>query len=173
MALMWLCRVQKACYWTGQPRASVSRVARWHSGGRPILYLAESPALATLEGETRMMSQGLAVPEITCAELILVEVALALPDDPLPSVDPATLPVDWRRIPNPHSMATQVIGNAWLDRRDSLALRVPSSALPDGAGWNVLLNAAHPEYPNEFPPERIRVTPFDLRHYLGLPSTSG
>lgn len=164
-----LCRVQKACYWSGQPRVSVSRVGRWHSGGRRILYLAESPALATLEWMKGMMSQGLELPEIVCTELLLVELAWAFPDDILPSVDPATLTAGWRLIPNPHSTATQAIGNAWLDRRDSLALRVPSSTLPDGAGWNVLINAAHPGYPNAFPPEHVTVMPFDLRHYLGLP----
>ncbi len=168
-----LCRVQKARHWSGQPRASVSRVARWHSGGRPILYLAETPAVATLEWLKGMLSQGLAIPEIVCAELVMVELILALPDEPLPSVDPATLQTDWRLIPNPHSTATQAIGNAWLDRRDSLGLRVPSSTLPDGAGWNVLINVAHPGHPNELPPERVAVTPLDLRHYLGLPSASG
>jgi hypothetical protein len=33
--------------------------------------------------------------------------------------------------------------------------------------WNVLINAGHPDYPNPIPPERVAVTPFDLRHYLG------
>jgi len=111
------------------------------------------------------MSQALELPEIICTEL-LVEVAWAVPDGTLlPSVDPATLPAGWRLIPNLHSTATQAIGNAWLDRRDSLTLRVPSSTLPDGAAWNLLINAGHPDYPNPIPPEHVTVTPFDLRHY--------
>ncbi|MBV5274245.1 MAG: RES family NAD+ phosphorylase [Lamprocystis purpurea] len=117
-----------------------------------------------------MMSQGLELPEIIGTELLLVEVAWAFPDGTLPSVDPATLPATWRLISNLHSTATQAIGNAWLDRRDSLALQVPSSTLPDGAARNLLINAGHPDYPNPIPPEHVTVTPFDLRHYSAVGS---
>ena len=72
-----------------------------------------------------------------------------------------------RLIPNLRSTATQAIGNAWLDRRDALALRVPSSTLPDGVAWHLLFHAGHPDDSNPIPSERVAVTPFDLRHYLG------
>ncbi len=164
-----LYRVQKAKRWTGQPEPGFCRIGRWHSGGRAILYLAESPALAVLEWIKSKVSQGLFESEISQAELLLVSLTLELDPATLPSLNPADLPEGWEQIPNIHSEDTQKSGNTWLASRTSLALRVPSATLPPGEGWNVLLNPGHPDYPASFPPDRVSTTPFSLAYYLGFP----
>ncbi len=94
---------------------------RWNSAGRPMVYLADHPALAALE----------------------VRVHLDLPFDLLPS-DYVLMHVD---VPEPTSIepgATTVIaGNTWLAAASSATVRVPSVLVPHA--WNLLLNPRHPD----------------------------
>ena len=107
---------------------------RWHRRGRPILYTASSAALAALEVLVHV--EPLQAPD----DLRLL--GLDLPDElTLEELVPALLPEDWRSVPSPES--TQSIGNAWLERRSSVALRVPSVVVP--METNVLLNPRHPD----------------------------
>jgi RES domain-containing protein len=107
---------------------------RWHQRGRPILYTASSAALAALEVLVHV--EPLQAPD----DLRLL--GLELPDElTIEELFPALLPEDWRSVPAPES--TQSIGNAWLERRSSIALRVPSVVVP--METNVLLNPRHPE----------------------------
>ena len=72
---------------------------RWNSPGRPLVYLAEHPALAALE----------------------VRVHLDLPHDLLPDEPPeevTMLPAD-----------TVAVGDAWIETAHSAVLRVPSVLL--------------------------------------------
>jgi RES domain-containing protein len=95
---------------------------RWNSIGRPVCYLAEHPALATLE----------------------VRVHLDLPLDLVPA-DYVLMCVD---VPDGVSAApdipanTAATGNAWLAAAQSPTLRVPSVLVPHA--WNVLFNPRHP-----------------------------
>ena len=165
---MTLYRVQKAKRWNGQPQPGFAGVGRWHSGGRAVLYLAETPAVAVLEWIKGKLATGLLETEISEAKLIMVSATLDLDGAVLASVSPDILPSGWEQIPNARSQATQKLGDAWLTSRNSLALRVPTATLPSGMGWNVLLNPAHPDYPVVFPLERLTVTPFGLDYYLGI-----
>ena len=107
---------------------------RWHRRGRPILYTASSAALAALEVLVHV--EPLQAPD----DLRLL--GLDLPDElTIEELVPALLPEDWRSVPAPES--TQSIGNAWLERRSSVALRVPSVVVP--METNVLLNPRHPD----------------------------
>ena len=107
---------------------------RWHRRGRPILYTASSAALAALEVLVHV--EPLQAPD----DLRLL--GLDLPDElTLEELGPALLPEDWRSVPAPES--TQSIGNAWLERSSSVALRVPSVVVP--METNVLLNPRHPD----------------------------
>jgi len=107
---------------------------RWHQRGRPILYTASSAALAALEVLVHV--EPLQAPD----DLRLL--GLELPDElTIEELVPALLPEDWRSVPAPKS--TQSIGNAWLERRSSVALRVPSVVVP--METNVLLNPRHPD----------------------------
>ena len=96
---------------------------RWNSSGRPVVYLAEHPALAAVE----------------------VRVHLDLPFELLP-VDFVLMRVE---VPD-HSVTefaaagdTVAMGDAWLTEAGAAVLRVPSVLVPHA--WNVLLNPGHPD----------------------------
>ena len=121
---------------------------RWHRRGRPILYTASSAALAALEVLVHV--EPLQAPD----DLRLL--GLDLPDElTLEELVPALLPEDWRSMPAPES--TQSIGNAWLERRSSVALRVPSVVVP--METNVLLNPRHPDM------TRVRISSNEAFHF--------
>lgn len=67
---------------------------------------------------------------------------LELPDGlAIETLDLTQLPDDWQSLPAPES--TQSIGSAWLERKTSVALRVPSVIVSMES--NVLINPRHPE----------------------------
>ena len=130
---------------------------RWHSRGRPVVYLAESAAGALLE--------------------VLVHLEISGPDD-LPdsyrlltidvddSVVPAAcppLPADW---PIRESV-TRGVGDDWLASATSALLRVPSAIVPDV--HNVLLNPLHPDA-GKATIAAVRTVPFDRRLFHGVTS---
>ena len=96
---------------------------RWNSPGRPVVYLADHPALCVLE----------------------VRVHLDLPPDLLPA-DYTLLRVDFGDLTahelKPPLDDARALGNAWLAGKASPLLRVPSFLVP--RCWNLLLNPAHP-----------------------------
>jgi RES domain-containing protein len=95
---------------------------RWNSPGRPVVYLAEHPALAALEVRVH-----LDLPfELLPSDFVLMRVSL--PDDLITQMADA-------------GSETVAIGNAWLAEGRSVAVRVPSVLLP--YAWNVLLNPRH------------------------------
>ncbi len=94
---------------------------RWNSPGRPVVYLAEHPALAALE----------------------LRVHLDLPFDLLPAdyvLIRVTTPSDPDRL---YAMPENTVaaGNAWLTEASSALLSVPSVLVPHA--WNILLNPRH------------------------------
>lgn len=110
---------------------------RWNSVGRPVIYLADSLALAQLEKRVhtpmRPPCDLVAVEAIVPAAAVASAEGVALPDDW------GADNVDW----SVGNAASQCIGDDWLARGTSLLLRVPSVVVP--VGWNYLLNPAHPE----------------------------
>jgi RES domain-containing protein len=95
---------------------------RWNRRGRPVVYLAEHPALAVLEVRVHLDLPLELLPD----DYVLVHATLptgsllrlaALPDDPLAA------------------------GEAWLNDGAAAVLRVPSVLVPHA--WNLLLNPAH------------------------------
>ena len=97
---------------------------RWNTSGRPVVYFAEHPALAALE----------------------VRVHLDLPFDLLPTdfvLMRATIPDELITGIEVMSDDTVTIGDAWLARGLSAALRVPSMLVP--SAWNILVNPRHPD----------------------------
>jgi RES domain-containing protein len=103
---------------------------RWNSAGVRMVYTSESVALAALEmlAKTRLV-EGLRG---------RVAIPATIPDDAVVDAPLMSLPNDWRQIPHPAS--TKAFGDAWIQRADSLALKVPSVVAP---GSNVLINPAH------------------------------
>lgn len=103
---------------------------RWHYPGRPIVYLAETPAAAVLEVCVHTAANDLP-PALT---LLRIEG----PDGAWPLVQPESLPAGWRA----QLEITRDIGAAWLAKNASVLLRVPSAIVP--ATMNCLLNPLHP-----------------------------
>ena len=121
---------------------------RWHYAGRPIVYLAESPAAALLEVCVHTSAN-----DVT-SEFTLLRVEG--PDLQVPAIRPEDLPNDWRdRI-----VATRPIGTAWLENGESALLRVPSALVPETA--NFLFNALHADSAR-FALRAYSPYPFDAR----------
>jgi RES domain-containing protein len=96
---------------------------RWNRPGRPVVYLAEHPALAALEVRVH-----LDLPfELLPADYVLLRVAV--PDSSTISTE---APAD-----------SVALGDAWLTAAKSAVLRAPSALVPHA--WNLLLNPRHPD----------------------------
>jgi RES domain-containing protein len=96
---------------------------RWNSPGRPVVYLAEHPALAALEVRVH-----LDLPfELLPADFVLMQVTVADHPDTLPATGASSV----------------AIGDGWLMDSGSALLRVPSVLIPHA--WNILLNPRHPD----------------------------
>ncbi len=110
---------------------------RWNSVGRPVIYLADSLALAQLEKRVH-------TPLRPPRHLVAVEATL-----PLAAVASAEIvepPAGWDASNVDWSVGCTVpqrIGDDWLASGRTLLLRVPSVVVP--VGWNYLLNPAHPD----------------------------
>jgi RES domain-containing protein len=111
---------------------------RWNPKGVPLVYTAESRALAMLE----MLVQD----EPLHARYVVIPATI--PDGmAIERVDPAKLPSDWQ---TPQRLEdTRAIGAAWAASKRTAALAVPSAVLTEET--NYLLNALHPEF------KRVRV----------------
>lgn len=96
---------------------------RWNSPGRPVVYLAEHPALAVLEVRVH-----LDLPlELLPSDYVLVRVRL--PDEPPDALaEPPSEPAK--------------AGDAWLHAGETSVLLVPSALVPFAR--NLLLNPLHP-----------------------------
>jgi len=95
---------------------------RWNKPGRPLIYAAETAALAVLE--------------------VRVHLDLdwdMLPDDyVLVAIDTAAIVAETIHEPPDDPRA---IGDAWIESRRLALLRVPSGIVPES--YNVLINPAH------------------------------
>ena len=102
---------------------------RWHYAGRPIVYLAETPASALLEVCVHTSANDVP-PEFT---LLKVEG----PDLDVPSIGVDTLPKGWRT----DLEITRDLGTSWQEKNQTVVLRVPSAIVPQT--MNCLFNPAH------------------------------
>lgn len=107
--------------------------ARWTSGGRRVIYAADSPALAVLEILVHLDDSTI----LGSYRLRSAQLDRAIVED----VPEKTLPDKWKSHPPPVRLKT--IGDRWLEEKRSVALRVPSAVAP---GFNYLLNPDHPDF---------------------------
>ena len=110
---------------TGGLRAA----GRWHYAGRPIVYLADSPASSLLEVCVHTSANDVP-PEFTLLKIEGPEIEIRM-------VRADELPDDWRA----RVEVTRDLGSAWLERNDSVLLRVPSAIVPET--MNYLFNPSH------------------------------
>ena len=104
---------------------------RWNLPGTPVVYAAQTRALAALE----------ALAHYAGAErrIAFVTFPIEVPDKLVARLAPHRLPADWRsEVP---SRATQQLGSEWQAGGDSVALLVPSVLIPQE--FCVLLNPQH------------------------------
>ncbi len=109
---------------------------RWHPPGSAVLYTANTEALAYLE---RFVHLG---PELKDSPHIMLQIDVPNPAG-VESVERTQLPTHWKTVPTP--AAVQAIGGRWVHEWRALALSVPS--VISDSDRNILVNAAHPEYP--------------------------
>ena len=110
---------------------------RWNFKGVPVIYTADSTALATLE--TLVHSTLNLIPKNRSISI------LELPDElEITAVNLDDLPKHWASYPAPVELA--YIGNEWIQKQKSVAMSVPSSVTPEGEGRNYLLNPQHPDF---------------------------
>ena len=108
---------------------------RWNSPGQPMVYLGGSRALTALELLVHLTS-----PMSRSKPFCLMEVKI--PQEFISNHPAGVLPDDWRN--HPPGKQTMEIGDNWLKATDQLALRVPSTIIPEET--NILLNPLHPDY---------------------------
>lgn len=97
---------------------------RWNSPGRPVVYAAESAALAVLEVRVPLDLDWNMLPD----DYVLIAIDLSS----VASERMVDIPADPR-----------AAGDAWLAANRSALLRVPSAIVYESA--NVLINVAHPD----------------------------
>ncbi len=106
---------------------------RWNRPGIPMVYAAQTRALAALE----------ALAHYAGAErrIRFVTFTVDVPEALVMRLAATDLPADWRR--EEPSASTQDLGSAWQLRGDSVALLVPSAVIPQESC--LLLNPDHPD----------------------------
>ena len=111
---------------------------RWNPKGIPVIYTAQTQALAVLE----MMIQD----EAFAARYVMIQAQIPA-GVAIGQVDVRTLPAGWRSMR--HIETSREIGAEWARSRRGAVLAVPSAVVP--AETNYLLNPLHPEF------KRIRI----------------
>jgi RES domain-containing protein len=109
--------------------------SRWTSRGRPVVYAAGSISLALLEFTVHHRRRDW----IPSSVLVKADIPDAAS---LETVSIKKLPEDWRAAEPPPELRR--IGDDWLERGETLLLRVPSAIVPEEC--NFLINPSHPEF---------------------------
>ena len=108
---------------------------RWNEEGMPAVYTAGDPSLAMLEVIAFYALDG--------APSGLVMVTIEIPDGvSIERPDMRTFPANWTC--RPFGNCTQAFGSTWLRSRRTACLQIPSVLMPEGYGWNIVLNPLHP-----------------------------
>jgi RES domain-containing protein len=101
---------------------------RWNSPGQPVVYMAQSAALAALENLVHMSRQdyptGYVIVEATILDHVLIPEHTRF-------LDPGS----------PSEMRQRTTGDDWLASGESAVLRVPSAVVT--WEWNYLINPEH------------------------------
>ncbi len=107
---------------------------RWNSPETPIIYAAESRALAVLEMLCHLEGRELLEP------YVLIEIGI---DESLvQKIEKSSLPQNWRADPPPPELKR--FGDRWIRSAECPVLRVPSALLPEE--HNFLLNTEHANF---------------------------
>lgn len=129
-------RITKAKYAAGAFSGEGARIAggRWNSPGRLVVYTGETCAGSMMEILVNMLDPSLLY-------LAYVYSKVTIPDDIIETFPLNDLPADWR---TPEHSACKRIGDEWLHKAQTAALRVPSATVTGEC--NILLNPIHPDF---------------------------
>ncbi len=106
--------------------------ARWHTAGRRIVYLADSPASALVETLVHLEL----APDLIPGDYRLLKIDA--PDAvSREAAERDRFPTGWEF----EARTTRTIGDAWLRGARTAMLKVPSALVPETENW--LLNPAH------------------------------
>lgn len=124
---------------------------RWNSKGTPLIYCADSRALAMAEVAVHL-SLSLLPSDYEMVELEIPRQVSMM------QLGLETLPEGWNSFP--HLLQTQQIGDQFVATEKCCVLKVPSAVVP--GDFNFLINPHHPHF------EKIRIQgrekfPFDSR----------
>ena len=108
---------------------------RWNKIGIPMIYAADSLALAALETIVHL-------PTIDLLNKKFIYIPVQFDHRLLISLDPAAIPDDWDSFPPPDS--TQTVGSKWALKKKSVILKVPSTVILEE--FNYLINPQHPDF---------------------------
>ena len=108
---------------------------RWNSVGNAMLYSSFSPSLAMLE----FVCNASGIAKTIQTSLLTLKLDSKVKIEIITMND---LPVDWQQVPSSDSL--KVIGNNFLKRNKSLALKVPSAIMP--LECNFLINTLHKDF---------------------------
>lgn len=107
---------------------------RWNLRGVPVIYTAETRALAYVEYLVHVPA--------SIAPKNLKIVTIEIPDDRVPrEVSISELPKNWRSY-NPPPLELAELGTNWVKKRETLLLRVPSAVVEHE--YNIIINPLHP-----------------------------
>ena len=107
---------------------------RWNSPGHPVIYLAQSQALAALEILVHLEAADALKHYQVCP--------VSFSDALVETIEMADLPANWRKDPAPARL--RAIGDEWIESKRSAVLRVPSAIV--AAENNYLLNPGHADF---------------------------
>ena len=135
---MLLYRIAKSKYAKDLSGEGARRAGgRWNLKGTPVVYTADSTALATLETLVHF--------PLNLAPKDRAIATIELPDElAITTLEIEDLPANWAGYPAPTKLAE--IGNQWVLKQETVALCVPSSITPNGEGRNYILNPAHRDF---------------------------
>jgi RES domain-containing protein len=108
---------------------------RWNPPGYPAVYTADSLSLAILELIVHLDEDG-DLQDFVAGPVIFEDACVtAIPESKLPE--------NWSCLPI--SDQTQHIGKTWIEERQFLVLKVPSSVVHND--YNFVINPLHPAFP--------------------------
>ena len=107
---------------------------RWNFKGVGVLYCSSTASLCMLEC--------LAHFPVAFAPSNMALATISIPEDSIKNVELSQLPNDWQEVPSPRVL--KEMGRQWVDANESIALRVPSTIVPQE--YNLILNPLHPDF---------------------------
>ncbi len=123
--IVW--RIANANYSALDGLGGLTVPGRWHNVGRPVVYTADSSALAMLEVRVHL---DLSAAHLTRFVMLKIDIPEGIPQQ--------TSGVD------PHDeVSARQTGDQWLAERKTAVMQVKSALAPEGS--NYLINPLHPE----------------------------